>query len=285
MEYGKLYLCATPIGNLDDITFRTIETLKMVDLIACEDTRYSKKLLNHFEISKPLTSYFEHNKIEKGLLIIEELKQGKNVALITDAGTPAISDPGEDLVRQCAQEGIDVVPLPGCVAFVNALIVSALPTGRFTFEGFLSVNRKNRIKHLEDVKDDVRTLIFYEAPHKLLKTLKDMLVYFGDRKIALVRELTKIHEEIKRTTLSDAVNYYEENQPKGEFVLVIEGKNEEEIIDEKSKEFDDIPIVEHVDMMIKEGMDKKSAIKEVAHLRNMSKRDVYNLYENERDWG
>lgn len=283
MEYGKLYLCATPIGNLDDITFRTIETLKMVDLIACEDTRYSKKLLNHFDISKPLTSYFEHNKIEKGLVIIEELKQGKNVALITDAGTPAISDPGEDLVRQCADEGIDVVPIPGCVAFVNALIVSALPTGRFTFEGFLSMNRKNRIKHLEDVKDDVRTLIFYEAPHKLTRTLEDMLKYFGDRKIALVRELTKIYEEVKRTTISEALNYYTENQPKGEFVLVVEGKSEEEIEIEKTKEFEEISVNEHVDKLIDEGMDKKSAIKEVAHLRNMSKRDVYNLYENERN--
>lgn len=283
MEYGKLYLCATPIGNLDDITFRTIETLKMVDLIACEDTRYSKKLLNHFEISKPLTSYFEHNKIEKGLVIIEELKQGKNVALITDAGTPAISDPGEDLVRQCADEGIDVVPIPGCVAFVNALIVSALPTGRFTFEGFLSMNKKNRIKHLEDVKDDVRTLIFYEAPHKLTRTLEDMLKYFGDRKIALVRELTKIYEEVKRTTISEALKYYTENQPKGEFVLVVEGKNEDELIIEKTKEFEEISVNEHVDKLICEGMDKKSAIKEVAYLRNMSKRDVYNLYENERN--
>ncbi len=283
MEYGKLYLCATPIGNLDDITFRTIETLKMVDLIACEDTRYSKKLLNHFEISKPLTSYFEHNKIEKGIVIIEELKQGKNVALITDAGTPAISDPGEDLVRQCADEGIDVVPIPGCIAFVNALIVSALPTGRFTFEGFLSMNKKNRIKHLEDVKDDVRTLIFYEAPHKLTRTLEDMLKYFGDRKIALVRELTKIYEEVKRTTISEALKYYTENQPKGEFVLVVEGKNEDELIIEKTKEFEEISVNEHVDKLICEGMDKKSAIKEVAYLRNMSKRDVYNLYENERN--
>ena len=285
MEYGKLYLCATPIGNLDDITFRTIETLKMVDLIACEDTRYSKKLLNHFEISKPLTSYFEHNKIEKGLVIIEELKQGKNVALITDAGTPAISDPGEDLVRQCADEGIDVVPVPGCVAFVNALIVSALPTGRFTFEGFLSMNKKNRTKHLEDVKDDVRTLIFYEAPHKLTRTLEDMLKHFGDRKISLVRELTKIYEEVNRTTISEAIKYYSENQPKGEFVLVVEGKNEEELTTEKAKEFDEISINDHVDKLIGEGMDKKSAIKEVAYLRNMSIRDVYNLYENERNWG
>jgi 16S rRNA (cytidine1402-2'-O)-methyltransferase len=283
MEYGKLYLCATPIGNLDDITFRTLETLKMVDLIACEDTRYSKKLLNHFGISKPLTSYFEHNKIEKGLVIIEELKQGKNVALITDAGTPAISDPGEDLVRQCADEKIDVVPIPGCVAFVNALIVSALPTGRFTFEGFLSMNKKNRIKHLEDVKDDVRTLIFYEAPHKLTRTLEDMLKYFGDRKISLVRELTKIYEEVNRTTISEALKYYTENQPKGEFVLVVEGKSEEEIEFEKTKEFEKISVNEHVDKLIDEGMDKKSAIKEVAHLRNMSKRDVYNLYENERN--
>lgn len=174
MEYGKLYLCATPIGNLEDISIRTLNILKSVDLIACEDTRHSLKMLTHFEISKPLTSYFEHNKTEKGLKIIEKIKEGKNVALITDAGTPAISDPGEDLVRLCAENGVDVVPVPGPAALINALIVSGLPTGRFSFEGFLSVNKKSRADHLDEVKNDTRTLIFYEAPHKLLRTLNDM---------------------------------------------------------------------------------------------------------------
>lgn len=282
MEYGKLYLVATPIGNLNDLSKRAIDVLKSCDLIACEDTRYSRKLLTHFEISKPLTSYFEHNKAEKGAVIAGEIKNGKNVALITDAGTPAISDPGEDLVRLCAKEGIDVVPVPGCVAFVNALIVSGLYTGRFSFEGFLSVNRKNRMNHLEEVKDDFRTLIFYEAPHKLLKTLEDMESVFGDRKISLARELTKIHEEIRRTTLSEAIKYYSENPPRGEFVLVIEGIDRKAKEEEDAKKYDDLTISEHVEMLMGENMSKKDAIKEVARLRAMQKRDVYNIYENEK---
>lgn len=282
MEYGKLYLCATPIGNLSDITMRALEVLKSVDLIACEDTRYSRKLLNHFEISKPLTSYFEHNKAEKGQIIINEIKNGKNVALITDAGTPAISDPGEDLVRLCSEEKIDVVPVPGCAAFVNALIVSGLSTGRFSFEGFLSVNRKNRINHLEEVKNDFRTLIFYEAPHKLLKTLEDMREYFGNRRISLARELTKIHEEVMRTTLDEAIAFYSENPARGEFVLVVEGADRELINTQEADKYKDITVAEHVDMLIEGGLDKKSAIKEAALLRKMSKRDVYNMYENER---
>lgn len=282
MEYGKLYLVATPIGNLNDLSKRAIDVLKSCDLIACEDTRYSRKLLTHFEISKPLTSYFEHNKAEKGAVIAGEIKNGKNVALITDAGTPAISDPGEDLVLLCAKEGIDVVPVPGCVAFVNALIVSGLYTGRFSFEGFLSVNRKNRMNHLEEVKDDFRTLIFYEAPHKLLKTLEDMESVFGDRKISLARELTKIHEEIRRTTLSEAIKYYSENPPRGEFVLVIEGADRKAKEEEDAKKYNDLTISEHVEMLMGENMSKKDAIKEVARLRAMQKRDVYNIYENEK---
>lgn len=282
MEYGKLYLVATPIGNLNDLSKRALDVLKSCDLIACEDTRYSRKLLTHFEISKPLTSYFEHNKAEKGAVIAGEIKNGKNVALITDAGTPAISDPGEDLVRLCAKEGIDVVPVPGCVAFVNALIVSGLCTGRFSFEGFLSVNRKNRMNHLEEVKDDFRTLIFYEAPHKLLKTLEDIESVFGDRKISLARELTKIHEEIRRTTLSEAIKYYSENPPRGEFVLVIEGADRKAKEEEDAKKYDNLTISEHVEMLMGENMSKKDAIKEVAHLRAMQKRDVYNIYENEK---
>lgn len=278
MEYGKLYLCATPIGNLEDISIRTLNILKSVDLIACEDTRHSLKMLTHFEISKPLTSYFEHNKTEKGLKIIEKIKDGKNVALITDAGTPAISDPGEDLVRLCAENGVDVVPVPGPAALINALIVSGLPTGRFSFEGFLSVNKKSRADHLDEVKNDTRTLIFYEAPHKLLRTLNDMSKVFGDRKIALVREITKIHEEVKRTTLFEAVKFYTENPPKGEFVLVIEGKSYEELSEEKAEEFENISATEQINALIGEGIDKKDAIKQVAVLRNMKKRDVYNEY-------
>lgn len=278
MEYGKLYLCATPIGNLEDISIRTLNILKSVDLIACEDTRHSLKMLTHFEISKPLTSYFEHNKTEKGLKIIEKIKEGKNVALITDAGTPAISDPGEDLVRLCAENGVDVVPVPGPAALINALIASGLPTGRFSFEGFLSVNKKSRADHLDEVKNDTRTLIFYEAPHKLLRTLNDMSKVFGDRKIALVREITKIHEEVKRTTLFEAVKFYTENPPKGEFVLVIEGKSYEELSEEKAEEFENISVTEQINALIGEGIDKKDAIKQVAVLRNMKKRDVYNEY-------
>ena len=278
MEYGKLYLCATPIGNLEDISIRTLNILKSVDLIACEDTRHSLKMLTHFEISKPLTSYFEHNKTEKGLKIIEKIKEGKNVALITDAGTPAISDPGEDLVRLCAENGVDVVPVPGPAALINALIVSGLPTGRFSFEGFLSVNKKSRADHLDEVKNDTRTLIFYEAPHKHLRSLNDMSKVFGDRKIALVREITKIHEEVKRTTLFEAVKFYTENPPKGEFVLVIEGKSYEELSEEKAEEFENISVTEQINALIGEGIDKKDAIKQVAVLRNMKKRDVYNEY-------
>ena len=278
MEYGKLYLCATPIGNLEDISIRTLNILKSVDLIACEDTRHSLKMLTHFEISKPLTSYFEHNKTEKGLKIIEKIKDGKNVALITDAGTPAISDPGEDLVRLCAENGVDVVPVPGPAALINALIVSGLPTGRFSFEGFLSVNKKSRADHLDEVKNDTRTLIFYEAPHKLLRTLNDMAKVFGDRKIALVREITKIHEDVKRTTLFEAVKFYTENPPKGEFVLVIEGKSYVELSEEKAEKFENISVTEQINALIGEGIDKKDAIKQVAVLRNMKKRDVYNEY-------
>ena len=278
MKYGKLYLCATPIGNLEDISIRTLNILKSVDLIACEDTRHSLKMLTHFEISKPLTSYFEHNKTEKGLKIIEKIKEGKNVALITDAGTPAISDPGEDLVRLCAENGVDVVPVPGPAALINALIVSGLPTGRFSFEGFLSVNKKSRADHLDEVKNDTRTLIFYEAPHKLLRTLNDMSKVFGDRKIALVREITKIHEEVKRTTLFEAVKFYTENPPKGEFVLVIEGKSYEELSEEKAEEFENISVTEQINALIGERIDKKDAIKQVAVLRSMKKRDVSNEY-------
>lgn len=283
MSNGILYLCATPIGNLSDVSKRTIEILSSVDLIACEDTRNTRKLLTHFNISKPLTSYHEHNKAEKGEELTNMLLEGKNIALVSDAGTPAISDPGEDLVRLCAQKEITVTSIPGPAAFVNALILSGLPTGRFSFEGFLSVNKKNRTNHLNEVKNDTRTLIFHEAPHKLLRTLKDMLEVFGDRRISLARELTKMFEEIKRTTLREAVEYYEQNQPKGEFVLVIEGEKKEKLIEDMAKEYDDISVEGHVDKLINDGMAKKDAIKEVAKLRNMKKSDVYNMYEKKND--
>ncbi len=283
MEKGTLYLCATPIGNLDDITVRTLNTLKEADLIACEDTRHSQKLFNHFGISAPTTSYFEHNKREKGEYIISEILKGKNVALVTDAGTPAISDPGEELVRQCIEAGVRVVPVPGAVAFVNALIISGLSTGRFAFEGFLSVNKKSRAEHLESLKHDERTLIFYEAPHKLLKTLTDMRECFGNRKISIIKELTKIHETALYTDLDGAIEYFEENAPRGEFVLVLEGKDKQEAIEEARDEFLNLSVKEHVDMLINSGLTKKDAIKKASDQRGVSKRDVYNEYEKESE--
>lgn len=275
MEYGILYLCATPIGNLDDISVRTLNTLKSCDIIACEDTRHSLGLLNHFGISAQLTSYFEHNKKQKGSYLVSELKSGKNIALITDAGTPAISDPGEDLVKLCIKEGIRVVPIPGCAALINALIISGLNTTRFTFEGFLSVNKKSRNEHLESLKNDTHTMIFYEAPHKIERTLADMMRYFGNRKISIVKELTKIHESCLYTTFKDAIEYFKINPPKGEYVIVIEGKDPEEIKKENASEYDSVSVTDHVNMLINDGFDKKAAIKEVARLRNIPKREVY----------
>ncbi len=277
---GTLYLCATPIGNLSDVTLRLLEVLKSVDLVACEDTRQTLKLLNHFEIHKPLTSYHEHNKMEKGEYIISLLKEGKNIALVSDAGTPAISDPGEDLVKLCIENDILVTSLPGPVAGINALILSGLPTKRFSFEGFLSVNKRHRKEHLENVKQDTRTLIFYEAPHKLKTTLSDMSLVFGsERKIALVRELTKLHEEVLRFTLSDAVSYFEENNPRGEYVIIVDGAKEETVSEDSW--FENLTVSEHIDKYINDGIDKKEAIKLCAKDRNMPKRDVYNIYHKE----
>ena len=272
---GKLYLCATPIGNLGDVSSRCLEPFKMADLIAAEDTRRTLQLLNHFEISKPLTSYHEHNKHEKGGYIISLLKSGKNVVLVSDAGTPAISDPGEDLVKLCIENDIDVTSVPGPVAGINALILSGLPTRRFAFEGFLSVNKRHRREHLESIKNDTHTLIFYEAPHKLKNTLNDMQkVLGGGRKIALVRELTKIHEEVKRCTIDEAVEYYGENNPRGEYVIVIEGATEIE----EENDWEEISIYDHVEKYIKEGIPQKEAIKKVAQDRGLPKREVYNQY-------
>lgn len=274
---GTLYLCATPIGNLGDISARFIKTFEDVSLIAAEDTRQTIKLLNHLNITKPLTSYHEHNKKEKGEYIISVLKEGKDVALVSDAGTPAISDPGEDLVRLCIENDINITSIPGPVAGINALILSGLPTRRFAFEGFLSVNKRHRKEHLLSVKNDTHTLIFYEAPHKLKTTLSDMYEVLGDRKIAIIRELTKIHEEALRTTLKEAQSLYEEKSPRGEYVLVIEGakeqKNEEENI-----WWQEMSVIEHVDFYIEKGQTSKEAIKQTADDRNLKKRDVYNEY-------
>jgi 16S rRNA (cytidine1402-2'-O)-methyltransferase len=278
---GTLYLCATPIGNLGDVSARCLEIFNTVDLIAAEDTRRTVQLLNHFGISKPLTSYHEHNKREKGEYIIKLLKDGKNVAQVSDAGTPAISDPGEDLVKLCIENDINVTSIPGPVAGINALILSGLPTRRYAFEGFLSVNKRHRREHLESVKNDTHTLIFYEAPHKLKYTLADMLDTFGgDRKIALVRELTKLHEEVIRCTLAEAQSLYEEKSPRGEYVIVIEGASENAAETEESF-WENMTIPEHVDKYIAGGMTSKEAIKQAAKDRGLAKRDVYNEYHKE----
>lgn len=279
---GKLYLCATPIGNLGDVSQRCLEILNTVDLIAAEDTRHTLQLLNHFGITKPLTSYHEHNKREKGGYIISLLKDGKNIALVSDAGTPAISDPGEDMVKLCIENDIEITSVPGPVAGINALILSGFNTKRFAFEGFLSVNKRNRKEHLESVKNDTRTLIFYEAPHKLKNTIADMQkVLGGDRRIALVRELTKIHEEIKRFTLEEAAEYYSTNNPRGEYVIVVEGASEEDIKDNEVKDWEGLSVKEHVDKYISEGKASKDAIKQVSVERGVPKREIYNEYHKE----
>ena len=269
---GTLYLVATPIGNLSDMSERAIKTLREVDFIAAEDTRNTGRLLSFFGISKMMVSYFEHNKRERGEIILERLIKGESCALVTDAGTPAISDPGEDLVRLCAENNVPVTSVPGCSAVVNALALSALPTGRFAFEGFLSTNKAERKKHLESAKNDTHTLIFYEAPHKLKTTLADMLSFFGDRKISLCRELTKINEEIMRTTLSGACEYYSANEPRGEYVLVIEGADKEQ---KDESFFSDMTVAEHIDYYVSSGMNKMDAIKAVAKDRDMPKNEIY----------
>lgn len=273
---GKLYLCATPIGNLGDITYRCVETLKSADLIAAEDTRRTLALLNHLGIEKPLTSYFEHNRREKGLYLVNEMKNGKNIALVSDAGTPAISDPGEDLVRLCAQNGVEVVPIPGAVAGINALIASGLSTGRFTFEGFLTVNKRGRNDMLNELKNETRTMIFYEAPHKLTSTISDMLRVFGNRRIALCRELTKVHEEILRTTLKGAQELYSQTSPRGEYVLVVEGKSPEEVKEEEINSWLRLTPEEHIKTYMKKGLSEKEAMRAAAHDRGVSRRELYN---------
>ena len=272
---GILYLCATPIGNLEDITYRVLRTLKEVDLIAAEDTRNSIKLLNHFEISTPMTSYHEFNKIEKAYQLVAKLKEGKNIALITDAGTPGISDPGEDIVRICYEEGIEVTSLPGAAACITALTMSGRPTRRFAFEAFLPKDKKERAAVLEELKNETRTIILYEAPHHLLKTVKELLEVLGDRELTICRELTKKHEEKIQTTFSALLSYYEEKEPRGEYVLVICGKSREEIVKEQQASWEEMTIEEHMAHYESKGIDHKEAMKLVAKDRGVSKRDIY----------
>lgn len=266
---GKLYVVGTPIGNLEDFSPRARRILSEVDFIAAEDTRVTVKLLNHFEISKPMVAYFEHNKKERGNVVIDRILGGENCALVTDAGMPAISDPGEDLVRECFENGIEVESVPGPTAFATALAVSGMPSGRFCFEGFLSVNKPSRMKHLEEVKNERRTMIFYEAPHKLLRTLADMLEVFGDRKIAIVRELTKIHETVMHATFSEAVEYYKENEPRGEYVLIIEGAQEESV----NYTLDDA--LKLAKELVKSGLSTSTAAKEAAQTTGIKKSEIY----------
>lgn len=274
---GTLYVVGTPIGNLSDFSSRAKETLEQADFIAAEDTRVTLKLLNHFGIKKPMMSYFEHNKYQRGEIICQRILEGETCALVSDAGMPAISDPGEMLVAQCAEKGIPVVVVPGPSAVVSALAVSGLPTGRFTFEGFLSTAKKSRREHLEEVRDEKRTMVFYEAPHKLPSTLEDMLAAWGDRHIAVVRELTKIHEEVRRTTLAEAAEYYRENTPKGEFVLVIEGAKEQE-----QEEITLEQAVELARELIQQGRSASEAAKQAAQLSGRKKGELYRMLMEEK---
>lgn len=274
---GTLYLCATPIGNLEDITLRVLRILKEVDLIAAEDTRNSIKLLNHFEIRTPMTSYHEYNKIEKAYSLIEKLQSGQNIALITDAGTPGISDPGEELVRMCYEAGIEVTSLPGPAACVTALTLSGLPTRRFAFEAFLPMEKKERREVLEELVKETRTIILYEAPHKLTRTLKDLRDVLGNRRITLCRELTKKHETAFRTTIEELLAYYEDQKPLGECVLVIEGRSRQELREEEEASWKTISVEEHMELYEKEGMSRKDAMKQVAKDRGVSKREIYQM--------
>ena len=274
---GKLYLCATPIGNLEDITLRVLRTLKEVDLIAAEDTRNSIKLLNHFEIKTPMTSYHEYNKIEKAYTLIDKMQNGMNIALITDAGTPGISDPGEELAAMCYEAGIEVTSLPGPAACITALTLSGLPTRRFAFEAFLPTDKKEKELVLQEIERETRTIIMYEAPHRLLKTLKMLSERLGkERRITVCRELTKRHETAFATTLEEACAYYNEQPPKGECVLVIEGRSREQIAQEEKAQWEEMSIEEHMEHYLSQGIDKKEAMKKVAKDRGVSKRDIYN---------
>lgn len=272
---GSLYLCATPIGNLEDITLRVLRTLKEVDLIAAEDTRNSIKLLNHFDIKTKMTSYHEYNKVEKAVYLVEKMKQGMNVALITDAGTPGISDPGEELVRQCYDAGVPVTSLPGACACITALTMSGLSTRRFAFEAFLPYDKKERAEILESLKNETRTIIIYEAPHHLKKTLKECREYLGNRRMTVCKELTKKHEKKMRAFLDEVIAFYDENEPRGEYVLVFEGKSRQEIKEEEQESWAKLSIEEHMEVYEAKGLDRKAAMKAVAKDRGISKREVY----------
>ena len=272
---GKLFLCATPIGNLEDITFRVLRTLKKVDLIAAEDTRNSIKLLNHFDIHTPMTSYHEYNKIDKARTLIEKMQQGQNIALITDAGTPGISDPGEELVAMCYESGIEVTSLPGPAACITALTLSGLSTRRFAFEAFLPSDKKERRAVLEELKDETRTIILYEAPHRLVKTLAELYEVLGNRRITLCRELTKRYETAFRSTLEELLTYYGKEEPKGECVLVIEGRSRKEMEEEAQQEWSAMPLQEHMAYYENQGIARKEAMKLVAKDRGVGKRDIY----------
>lgn len=273
---GTLYLCATPIGNLEDITYRVLRTLKEVDLIAAENTRNSIRLLNHFEIKTPMTSYHEYNKIDKAYQLVAKMREGKNIALITDAGTPGISDPGEDIVRICYEEGIPVTSLPGAAACITALTMSGLPTRRFAFEAFLPKDKKEHQAVLEELKTETRTIIIYEAPHHLVRTLQELSdTLGGDRRLTICRELTKRHEEKLQMTLTDSLSYYEVNEPRGEYVLIIAGRSREEMKKEEQAGWEALSLEEHMAHYESQGIDRKEAMKRVAKDRGVSKRDIY----------
>lgn len=281
---GTLYLCATPIGNLEDMTFRVIRTLKEVDLIAAEDTRNSIKLLNHFEIQTPMTSYHEYNKYEKGRKLVERLLEGQNIALITDAGTPGISDPGEELVKMCYEAGVSVTSLPGAAACITALTLSGMATRRFAFEAFLPSDKKERAAVLEELTKETRTMILYEAPHRLVKTLELLGECLGEeRRITVCRELTKRHETAFQSTLGQAAEFYRENEPKGECVLVIEGKSRAELILEEQSDWQKLSIEEHMEVYLSQGIEKKEAMKKVAKDRGVTKRDIYQYLAEKSD--
>lgn len=274
---GKLYLCATPIGNLEDMTFRAVRTLQEADLIAAEDTRNSIKLLNHFHIRTPMTSYHEYNKIEKAHYLVNQMLEGKHVALITDAGTPGVSDPGEDLVRLAYEAGIEVTSLPGACACITALTLSGLSTRRFCFEAFLPADKKERREILEELKTETRTIILYEAPHRLVRTLQELQEALGDRRMTLCRELTKKHETAFATTLTGALEYYRDQEPRGECVIVLEGRSRAQMKAEEQRSWEEMDIREHMDLYLSQGMDQKAAMKAVAKDRGIGKRDVYRM--------
>lgn len=275
-ECGKLYLCATPIGNLEDMPVRAIRVMKEADIIAAEDTRNSIKLLNHFDIDTPMTSYHEYNKVDKAVFLVDKMRKGQTVALITDAGTPGISDPGEELVRQAIEAGIEVIPVPGPAACINALIISGLPTRRFTFEAFLPAEKKERQAVLDELKHETRTIIIYEAPHHLVKTLAELKDVLGaDRRVAICKELTKKHETVYRATIGEAVDYYTANEPRGEYVIVSEGLDRESIVREEQSRWQQMSVEEHMEYYMSRGIDKKEAMRLVAKDRGVSRRDIY----------